>query len=156
MGKKVKLSELNVGDFFYNEELGMVCLVFIKVENCQIWSLSTDGDTHFSDIKSYYGNKEVIHIEDREDWTEVYDEYPNSDEDIRNTMLKYLSTSQTKQKLESERYELDEKIRLKKNEEEKITSYLERKFKAYENVKNIEDNLKRAKSKLNMTYECEG
>ena len=156
MGKKVKLSELNVGDFFYNEELGMVCLVFIKVENCQIWSLSTDGDTHFSDIKSYYGNKEVIHIEDREDWTEVYDEYPNFDEDIRNTMLKYLSTSQTKQKLESERYELDEKIRLKKNEEEKITSYLERKFKAYENVKNIEDNLKRAKSKLNMTFECEG
>ena len=71
-------------------------------------------------------------------------------------MLKFLSTSQTKQELESERYELDEKIRLKKNEEEKITSYLERKFKAYENVKNIEDNLRRAKSKLNMTYECEG
>ena len=156
MDKKVKLSELNVGDFFYNEELGMVCLVFIKVENCQIWSLSTNGDTHFSDIKSYYGNKEVIHIEDREDWTEVYDEYSCFDKDIRDTMLKFLSTSQTKQELESERYELDEKIRLKKNEEEKITSYLERKFKAYENVKNIEDNLKRAKSKLNMTYECEG
>ena len=156
MDRKVKMSELKLGDFFFNEELGMVCAVFIKVEGCQVWSVSSDGDTHFSDIKSMYGNKEVIYIEDRADWTEVYDEYPRFDEDIRNTMMKFVEVSKEKQELDKKRCDLDEKIRNKRNEEEKIVSYLGRKFDAYENVKNIEDNLKRAKSKLNMTFECEG
>ena len=106
--------------------------------------LESSKSVDYSEIIGKYGVEAVL-----------YKDLPKKEMDGYPFASDYVAKDGTTYSVE-QFLELDEKIRLKKNEEEKITSYLERKFKAYENVKNIEDNLRRAKSKLNMTYECEG
>lgn len=140
MNKIVKLSSIKNGEWFYNEELKMVCLVYSK-ENKTMWYLSSDGDCHFHDFQNSYLDLDVEHIEDSVNWTDIYKKYPYFDEDIRNTMLLLRSKEQEYEAKESELKNIEDSMDEIKTDCSNIRSYLSEKMGGYKKIDDIKNGL---------------
>lgn len=135
----VKLSSLKLGNWFYHPELKMVCLVYEQYDG-GLWFISSDGDTHFHDCKSFYTNLVIEPIDDIEDWSVYYKKYPRFDLEIRNGLLLYMMNEVKIGKLSADISSLEkERSLVKKSSSDLINRIVERNS-LYEKIDLLESN----------------
>lgn len=135
----VKLSSLKLGNWFYHPELKMVCLVYEQYDG-GLWFISSDGDTHFHDCKSFYTNIVIEPIEDIEDWSVYYAKYPRFDSEIKNGMLLYMMNDIKITKLSDDIFKLEKERSLVKKSSNELVSRIVERNGLYDKIDLLESN----------------
>ena len=135
----VKLSSLKLGNWFYHPELKMVCLVYEQYEG-GLWFISSDGDTHFHDCKSFYTNIVIELIDDIEDWSVYYAKYPRFDSEIKNGMLLYMMNDIKITKLSDDIFKLEKERSLVKKSSNELVSRIVERNGLYDKIDLLESN----------------
>lgn len=135
----VKLSSLKLGNWFYHPELKMVCLVYEQYDG-GLWFISSDGDTHFHDCKSFYTNIVIEPIEDIEDWSVYYAKYHRFDSEIKNGMLLYMMNDIKITKLSDDIFKLEKERSLVKKSSNELVSRIVERNGLYDKIDLLESN----------------
>ena len=156
MNSLKKISELKAGDFFYNSEIDMVCMVYDEcTEDCSsLWYIGSDGVTHLVDSSFDVCN---IKVEPIVDFEVAYTKYPHFDKDIKLTMLSYKASHCHVVDLIKEQHRIEEEVRKSKKYLAGLESYLVQKAEIYDNIDLMESDLCKEREKLNTSFQsvCE-
>lgn len=154
MFKTVKLSSLKKGDWFYYSELEMVLVVYSRRETI-MQCISSNGEEQLYNFKycSQDADVEFIEVDSGSDWGEVYDRYPCFDEDIKNTMLRFVSKKEEYDLINSERTKIERDMARVSKDLTSLYNYLGTKDAKYKKIDRIKSDLECAIEEINKKFE---